>query len=496
MPDNTTSIDDLKELTDEELLKYINRSTGVEAKFKSIFETHIITDNHRLSFWLQNRVKINQTVYVKAIVEGLTTKIQTQGFNKIEDLIEFCDWILSLSDNSTQRGEKEQSILSSNQPGLEHCRKAVVEFILNCVNTNAPISARDSIAGLLDKVCNQSETGFVNNGLGNSNIQSQFIKGLNNSRSYGLKVLIINFGGWVQRQLPSDTVPEVTRILSKRIIKPAKIPLTEPEYAILGQSFGLLNKLNPNWTSKHSKLFFPRENTSYWKCSFGTYLCYNPPIEFLIDEYNYALENLEFFSKNHDPNEDHDPNEIITHLGMGVYILFLRKFYDLESENSLLNKFYKKTNDHPEFWKFLFDEVGQSLMFGELKEYKDRAVDFLNWRLEVGTLQELHNFYGWLESECLEPSLRLNSYLKILNLPRDKHLDNLIDIRTLITLHQKEELLVVKCLAKLSELFPRNHFVSKNELNNLDSILEASLKSNNSEIVKLASFVKEKLIES
>ncbi len=105
MPDNTTSIDDLKELTDEELLKYINRSTGVEAKFKSIFETHIITDNHRLSFWLQNRVKINQTVYVKAIVEGLTTKIQTQGFNKIEDLIEFCLFQITLP-----KGERKNRV--------------------------------------------------------------------------------------------------------------------------------------------------------------------------------------------------------------------------------------------------------------------------------------------------------------------------------------------------------------------------------------------------
>ena len=508
MLDNTTdeigtllspnSIDGLQDLTDEELLDYINcweeeESDSHKIKedtFQSIFETHIITDNHRLSFWLQNRTSIHHMVYVKTIVESLISIIYTRGFYKLEDLFDYCDWVLSLSDTSIQRGKKEQCQLTSVHPDLEPSRNAVVNFIDGCVSANAPISARDGIARLLAKVYNQYDTGLDNNSSGYPNIKSQFNEGLNNSRSYALKVLIINFGDWVRRQVPDDTVPEVTDILSKRIIKPAKIPLTEPEYAILGQSFGLLNKLNPEWTSQHRKLFFPRENTSYWKCSFGTYLCYNPPMEFLLDEYDYALENLQLF------NHDNDQSEIITNLGMGVYILFLQEVYDLTSKHSLLNKFYTKTEAHPEFWKFLFVEVGQSLMFGELKEYKDRAVDFLNWRLEVGTLQELHNFYGWLESECLEPSLRLNSYLKILNLPRDKHLDNLIDIRTLITLHQKEELLVVKCLAKLSELFPRNHFVSKNELNNLDSILEASLKSNNSEIVKLASFVKEKLIES
>ena len=507
MLDNTTdeigtlsspnSIGDLNDLTDEELLDYINcwdeeesDSQNIVDTFQSIFETQIITDNHRLSFWLQNRVKINQTVYVKAIVEGLTTKIQTQGFNKIEDLIEFCDWILSLSDNSTQRGEKEQSILSSNQPGLEHCRKAVVEFILNCVNTNAPISARDSIAGLLDKVCNQSETGFVNNGLGNSNIQSQFIKGLNNSRSYGLKVLIINFGGWVQRQLPSDTVPEVTRILSKRIIEPAKIPLTEPEYAILGQNFRRLFDLNPEWTSQHRKLIFPRDNKSNWKCSFGSYLYYNPPMEFLMDEYDYTLENLQLF------NHDNDQSSNITNLGMGVFYLYLQEVYDLTSENSLLNKFYTKTYDYPRFWKFVFFAVGRSLRSGPVKEYKDRAVDFLNWRLEVGQSQELRNFFGWMGAKCLEPSLRLNSYLKILNLPRDEKLDDWIDIRPILFLHQKEELLVVKCIAKLAELFPRKHFMSENELTDLAPLLEASLKSKDSEIVQLARYIKEKLFDS
>ena len=285
-------------------------------------------------------------------------------------------------------------------------------------------------------------------------------------------------------------MPEVTDILSKRIIEPAKIPLTEPEYAILGQNFRRLFDLNPEWTSQHRKLIFPRDNKSNWKCSFGNYLCYNPPMEFLLDEYDYALENLQIF------NHDNDQNENITNLGMGVFYLYLQKVYDLTSENSLLNKFYTKTYGHPKLWGFLFFEVGRSLIFSPVKEYKDRAVDFLNWRLEVGQSQELHNFYGWLESKYLEPSLRLNSYLKILNLPWNEHLDNLIDMRTLIILHEKEELLVVKCLAKIAELFPHLHYFSTSELRKLVSILQASQKSNNSEIKESAKLAMENFRKS
>ena len=490
------SIGDLNDLTDEELLDYINcwdeeesDSQNIVDTFQSIFETHIITDNHRLSFWLQNRTRIHHMVYVKAIVEGLTTKIYTQCVFKLEDLIEFCDWVLSLSDTSTQRGKKEQCQLTSVHPDLEPSRKAVVTFIDGCMSNHVPISARDGIARLLAKVCNQFDTRLGNNSSGYPNVKSQLNKGLNNSRSYGLKVLI-NFGDWVRRQVPNDTVPEVTDILSKRIIEPAKIPLTEPEYAILGQNFRRLYDLNPEWTSQHRKLIFPRENKSNWKCSFGSYLCYNPPMEFLMDEYDYALENLQIF------NHDNDQNENITNLGMGVFYLYLQKVYDLTSENSLLNKFYTKTYGHPKLWGFLFFEVGRSLIFSPVKEYKDRAVDFLNWRLEVGQSQELHNFYGWLESKYLEPSLRLNSYLKILNLPWNEHLDNLIDMRTLIILHEKEELLVVKCLAKIAELFPHLHYFSTSELRKLVSILQASQKSNNSEIKESAKLAMENFRKS
>jgi len=491
------SIGDLNDLTDEELLDYINCWDEEESDshnikedaFQSIFETHIITDNHRLSFWLQNRTSIHHMVFVKTIVERLISIIYIRGFYKLEDLFDYCDWVLSLSDTSTQRGKKEQCQLTSVHHDLEPSRKAVVNFIDGCVSANVPISARDSLAGLLAKVCNHVDTGLDNNSSDYPNVQSQIKKGLINSRSYGLKVLI-SFGDWVRSHLPNDTVPEVTDILSKRIIKPAKIPLTEPEYAILGQNFRRLYDLHPEWTSQHRKLIFPRENKSNWKCSFGSYLYYNPPMEFLMDEYDYTLENLQLF------NHDNDQSSNITNLGMGVFYLYLQEVYDLTSENSLLNKFYTKTYDYPRYWKFLFFAVGRSLLFGPVKEYKDRAVDFLNWRLEVGQSQELRNFYGWMGADCLEPSLRLNSYLKILNLPRDEQLDELIDIRPILFLHQKEELLVVKCIAKLAELFPRKHFMSENELTDLAPLLEASLKSKDSEIVQLARYIKEKLFDS
>ena len=91
------SFDDLNDLTDEELLDYIDCREEEESDshnikedtFQSIFETQIITDNHRLSFWLQSRTRIHYTVYVKAIVEGLTKIIYTRGFYKLEDLIDY-----------------------------------------------------------------------------------------------------------------------------------------------------------------------------------------------------------------------------------------------------------------------------------------------------------------------------------------------------------------------------------------------------------------------
>ena len=525
------SVDDLKDFNDQELLDYINSWEEEEQvdqnlkkesiseladTFQSFFTDIIVPEDLRLSFWMNNRTRIKHPIYVKSIVQGITEIVHRKDFTRLNDLIDFCDWVLSLLDTDPGLVENEQEKISPDHSDFVPLLNAVINFIKEGINSDLPISARQGIACLLDKVCNQANASNANNELNfycneiddiNDLIHEKFgfdskfyIRGvpyslnqlnktINEYRSKALELLIINYWKWVRRHLPKDIVPEVTQILIKRIIPEAKIPLSDSEYAILGRYFFHLYNNYPDWSSKYREYIFPHENKSSWRCSFENYLKHNPALIIMKDEYDYALENLDIFC------EKNKQSKAIESLGMHIFNLYLLEAYDLRSEESLLNKFYSTLTDS-HYKKHLFDMVGCCVWHGEFNEFIPKVVDFLNWRLNEGSIQEFHEFSWWMKSDCLDSDLRLRSYLQILSLIRDKNLNYVIELRDILNLHQINELLVIKCLAKIAQLTPDNHRFSICDLNDLVSILNKSLNSTDPKILNTAKVAKESFLRA
>ena len=108
------SPEDLTRLDDEKLLTYINDwqeehsdendwlvriNIGALADaFKTVFKDTIISDEKRLTFWLENRDRIERPVYFKAIVQAIQEHVKEQHYKGLDLWFEFCEWVLSHPD--------------------------------------------------------------------------------------------------------------------------------------------------------------------------------------------------------------------------------------------------------------------------------------------------------------------------------------------------------------------------------------------------------------
>ena len=136
--------------------------------------------------------------------------------------------------------------------------------------------------------------------------------------------------------------------------------------------------------------------------------------EILRGDFEYAIENLNVLTAAKD-----DGKELVDRLGQHLFTYYLWEVYPLTGDESLLERFYDKTNDDRKRWAQLFDHVGRSLRNSGKhldKTLTDRVIAFFDWRLEAAEPLELQEFTFWLEAECLDPEWRLRSYAKILDL--------------------------------------------------------------------------------
>lgn len=465
------SAEDIESLTDEELLTYLNdwneehrdkdnwlveiNIPALAGVFQSLFKEKIVPNGERLAFWLANRDRIARPVYVAAMLKAMLKLVKEKGFDNLDQWIEFCAWVLSHSDTARVGGQPEPRDESRDHPDWGSSRRAVVDFIDACVNkeTDTPITARDGLAALLRQACSQFDWRLDHDRPVLLNRDDPITEAINNTRSRALESLV-NFGFWVRRQVPEDhLLPEVTDILTKRIAEDAKIPLTRPEHALLGMHFGNLCTLNRDWAARQREIFFPQANQSVWRDAFGSYIRFNRPVkltfEILRGEFEYAIENLNILTAEKDSGK-----ELIDRLGQHLFTYYLWQVYPLTGNESLLARFYDKTNDDRKLWAQLFDHVGRSLRnSGKHLEQvlTDRAIDYFDWRLEVAESMELQEFTFWLEAECFDPEWRLRSYSKILDLGRGKDVGLSMEVKTLNKLLPDHQSLVVECFAKITD---------------------------------------------
>ena len=504
--------EELENFTDEELLTYLNNwdeehsdkdnwlieinISALASVFQSLFKDKIVHNIEHVAFWMMNRDRIERPIYVTAILKAMLEFIKEKNFDNLDQWIEFCAWVLLHPDSARVEGQPEPREESRDHPDWGNSRRAVIDFIDACVNkdTNAPFTARNSLADLLRQACSQFDWRLDHECPVLLNRDDPITEAINNTRSRAVESLV-NFGFWVHRHLPADNLPEVTDILAKRITNDAEIPLSRPEHALLGMHFGNICALNRDWAIEHRESFFPQGNKVLWQDAFGSYVRFNRPVKLIFEilqaEFEYAIENLNALT-----SEKDNGKMFVDRIGQHLFTYYLWDVYPLLGDGGLLERFYDKTNDDRKRWAQLFDYVGRALRKSDRhldKALTDRVIAFFDWRVEAAEPLELQEFTFWLEAECLDTNWRLESFSKILDFVRGKDVKLSLWVKALNKLLPNYLALVVECFEKITAAMDRSTpvYISANDAT---PILKAGLNAEDQQVCENAERAKENLL--
>ena len=272
--------EELKKMPDEEILSFLNEwenvdrdpdewwvhinFEGLAQAFQAIFKEVIIPDESRLRFWLENRGQLKRPIYVEAIVSAIQEQVKLKQFDKLDQWFDLCEWVLSHPDRPSEEGI-ERSDVSKEYPDWQSSRRAVDDFVGMCLeeDINVPISERQRLVSLLDKLCTQYDRRLDEDDPVFTNRDDQLTEAINNTRSKALEHLV-DFGYWVRRQSEDNQAdtPEVFTILEKRLGPECEYTLTLPEHALLGLHYDRIFDLDRKWAVRYKSNFFPpREPT-------------------------------------------------------------------------------------------------------------------------------------------------------------------------------------------------------------------------------------------
>ena len=204
-------------------------------------------------------------------------------------------------------------------------------------------------------------------------------------------------------------------------------------------------------TAKNIAALFPLDRPDVWLVSFANYLswdrAFKPLFHLLRPHFEFALENIAHWSE-----EEERRSDPVSHLGEHLFAHYVWANDLLESDTSLLKRFYDQTSSKQ--WAILFDHVGRSLKNSPPDldiVLKERCKAFFEFRMAAPDAQELQEFMFWLEAPCLEAEWRLRAFLRTLAITkaRGRHTASFID--SLTKLLPEQPRLVVQCFASLTQ---------------------------------------------
>ena len=353
---------ELAERSDEELLAYINEwdaedndegnwlvKTTVEAlveTFQTVFRESVLPDAARFRFWLENRERIQRPIYVRAMTRVMQDHIEGGNFGRLHETLGFCEWVLSHSDQEPQRGYWSND-KSRENPNWNRSRRAVADLIEICFNEDVglPDTVKVDMARLLDTLCTQLDWRLDRSEKVFPDREDSYAEAINNTRSLALQSLI-RFGLWMKRDDPQADLSIMTAILEKRFSLTTNVPLSAPEYAMLGVHFAQMLALDETWATGHREDFFPRQRLNDWQAAFDSLLRYTFPnsqtFELLRDDFKLAVQKLTDLEESNNWGEN-----LVVILGEHLYIYYLWGMHPLRGNGSLVEEFYQRTSGNP-----------------------------------------------------------------------------------------------------------------------------------------------------
>ena len=434
--------EELARFSDEDLLTYINawddehwdRENGLTqisiealtASFKQVFKDSIIPNKDRLQFWMNNRDNILRPIYVRAMVDEMRDHVSAKNFDELEQWLGFCVWTLTRPEAESKEGTRRSRFAdeSRESPSWHSSRRAVCDFVEACVkrDVNVPIVVRGQLGRLLKLLCTQYDSDLDQDSQTILDREDPLTDAINTTRGRALEILV-NFGFWLRRHDEKAEVSEMKAIIECRSGTRAEHSLTIPEYAILGRLYGWIFNLEEKWAITQKSTIFPTSDNYAWRAAFGNFLRWSRPYERIFyrfrDDFEFALGQL------HSLNEQMGiGRELISKLGQHLFTYYLWGVYPLNGDQSLLERFYLKTEDEHRHWATLFNYVGHSLQNTghPLEEgLQDKIIAFFEWRIDAREPMELREVAVWLKAECLDVEWRLNALSEILDV------DNILD---------------------------------------------------------------------
>ena len=492
---------DLSNLTDEELLDFINKwekddefyennsyvRINIEIlanAFQTVFRESIIPDPIRLKFWMKNRERIERPIYIRVMIYARQALVKERNFSQLNEWLTFCKWILSHPDREYNRDYTQGDESRENQ-SWTNARRAVGDFIGVCLekDIDVPMTVREKLARILEMLCTQYDWNLDENNPSGLYRKDPLTEGINNTRSRALEDLV-KFSFWLRRHKPECEVPEVTTLLEKRFSSETDYPLTPPEYAILGKNYLSIYNFNKKWAIVHKSDFFPQAQSKRqeWYAAFGSFILCNGAVkqifEILKDDFNFALQYLSDFKKH-----DLIAYQPINVFGERLFNYYLWDMFPLKGQESLLEYFYQQTDGKREHWAYLFKDIGHRLSNTEKHldpSMKDSVKKFFKWRLKQAESTELRYFTYWLQAECLEAKWRLKSYSKVIDVCKAEDYeveDWEIYLKELGQMLPEHTAQVVECFSKLTDgIENKNIYIQTEEAK---TILKTGLNSTN-----------------
>ena len=427
------SVEELAGLEDEDLLSYINNwddehsdpadwfgeitIDALSDAFGEVFREVVIPNPERLDFWLENRHRIERPIYVRKMINEMTSRVEAQDLSDLDRWLEFCEWVLSHPDQ-----ERQPSGPTRNSSDWGYYRGAVGYLLDKLISVGlengltVPVVAQDRLSILLGTLCTEHDWPLDEDQRAFSGHEDAFRRAIGNTRSRALADLL-KFGRWLRNHDSQADVAAITAILEERFSPTAQYPLTLPERAILGIGYLDALAMDESWALARKSDFFPRGTWRDWIVPFGVFLYHHHPhrrlFEIFEDDFAFAAQNVPAHAE-----QDPSLSRVLDTLGQRLLVYHASGMFPLLGDDSPLESYYLATVGRRQQWAGLFENVGRILCHheGELDEaVKSRYEGFFEWRLEVGDPSELARFDAWLGADCLSAEWRLDAYSRALD---------------------------------------------------------------------------------